>query len=572
MKVIVSAAALLLPSIALAEQYDPAAGLSPVVLLQSPSDPAFYYRARERAKTLYKAEEWAKAEPLLEELTRMYPRDPDNWRMLARTKRRLDKFAEAGTATLPAQPVLGLDYGYLVALSHLKVGNERAALDELRRTIFDRRGIVRQRLLDYYPDFAPLKDNAEFRQIVGMPDTNGWTRQSGWAHDLEFFYNEVKRVNPDYRDEPFPREFDRLYSELRQNVPNLADEEIFVGLQKMLAVLQQGHLTMWATEDARTPNRFLPLQFYVFPDGLYVIDAAEPHSELIGTRVDKIGDLTASEALRRHASAMSVDGPMGYLARASDLAETYYLKGLGATADTSVVDLSLTPARGPSRRVRIETAAKQLKGRQDKLIPPKGGASPPLSLKQLDEMFWHKLLPEHDALYVQINNLLSAENETLSEYGERLWSDLLKSDPKSLIVDVRHNNGGATQDYPDLLRTLIAFSRLPGKNVYVLIGRRTYSAAGNFVTDLERLADPVFIGEPTGECCNFYGDPTEVTLPYSRVQGELTAMKWNLSTPWDLRRELVPDVPVQLTAKEYFSGEDSVLQATLSLLQTSGRR
>lgn len=78
-----------------------------------------------------------------------------------------------------------------------------------------------------------------------------------------------------------------------------------------------------------------------------------------------------------------------------------------------------------------------------------------------------------------VNNLVDDEDEKLPELGQRLWTVLEKAKPKNLIVDLRHNNGGNTLLYPELLRTLIAFSREPGNQIYVLIGRRTYSATAN---------------------------------------------------------------------------------------------
>jgi pimeloyl-ACP methyl ester carboxylesterase len=57
-----------------------------------------------------------------------------------------------------------------------------------------------------------------------------------------------------------------------------------------------------------------------------------------------------------------------------------------------------------------------------------------------------------------------------------------------------------------------------------------------------------------------------VVLPYSKTQGEVTAVKWNLSTPSDRRREMSPEVPVQLTAKAYFAGEDPALEAVHRLI------
>jgi Peptidase family S41 len=237
------------------------------------------------------------------------------------------------------------------------------------------------------------------------------------------------------------------------------------------------------------------------------------------------------------------------------------------------VDLTVQPPGGSVRKVALATLATEPVGRQDKLVAPRG-VTPPLFLRDLAQLHWELALPEHDALYVQVNNLLDEEGETgetLAQFGRRLWTVIEKTNPKNLILDLRHNNGGTTQLYPELLRTLIAFSRTSGNQVYALIGRRSYSATGNFVTDLERLTDPIFVGEASSECCNLYGDPTRVILPYSKTQGELTAVKWNLSTPADRRREMSPEVPVQLTAQAYFAGQDPAMEAVYRLIATRKR-
>jgi hypothetical protein len=218
--------------------------------------------------------------------------------------------------------------------------------------------------------------------------------------------------------------------------------------------------------------------------------------------------------------------------------------------------------------VRVATVATEPEGRQDRLVPPPGGVAPPLFLRDIvvTQKHWETPLPEHDALYVQVNNLVDEQNETLAQFGRRLWTVLDSVQPANLILDLRHNNGGTTQLYPELLRTLVAYSRPAGRQVYVLIGRRSFSATGNFVTDLERLVDPIFVGEASSECCNLYGDPTTLTLPYSGTQGEMTAVKWQLSTPSDRRREMSPEVPVQLTAAAYFAGQDPAMDAIFRMI------
>jgi len=164
-------------------------------------------------------------------------------------------------------------------------------------------------------------------------------------------------------------------------------------------------------------------------------------------------------------------------------------------------------------------------------------------------------------------------DETLAAFGTRLWTVLSASRPGNLIIDLRHNNGGNTNLYRELLRTVIAYTREPGRQVYALIGRRTFSATANFITDLERLASPVFVGEASSECCNFYGDPSPLTLPNSRINAELTGVRWNLGgNPFDGRREMSPHVPVQLTAADYFAGRDPALEAVFTLIAAARKR
>ena len=55
-------------------------------------------------------------------------------------------------------------------------------------------------------------------------------------------------------------------------------------------------------------------------------------------------------------------------------------------------------------------------------------------------------------------------------------------------------------------------------------------------------------------------------LPFSKLQGELTAVKWQLSEPGDRRREISPEVPIQLSAEAFFAGEDPALDAIYRLV------
>lgn len=573
-----AAAALLIPlTAAVSQSYDPRdpASGSPQSMLVAPSDPVAYYEMKLRVRELVNDEKGvddaAIAEPLAEQLTKQYPRDGENWLLLGTAKRLLSKHSEAAVAYERAAPLLGPSLTRVpplfAASSHLAAGNKRAALDTLRKAVFEQGFMLRSMLYDL-PFFASLKEDPEFLEIVGRPSSAGWSRDYGWRRDLEFLQEEVKRANPTYRNTPLPSEFIRLSESLSKDIPRLSDEQIVVGMRRMLATLRIGHTDLAGISAGTIPRKNLPLQLWTFPEGTFVVAASDAHKGLLGSQVLKIGEMDVDEAIRQANLTQSIDGDMEYLLLGTDLITNLpFLKVIGAVASMDVATLTVRPQKGKVRRVRLE-AAKNTPG--DLKMPPPPFVPAPLFLKDVPQAHWEKMLSEHDALYVQFNQSFDDKDETLEQFGLRLRKMLAQSLPKNLIIDVRHNTGGSTHHQLELLRTVVGYSVLPGRQVYVLIGRANYSAGANFITDLERLADPIIVGEASSECCALNGDPSDFRLPYSKVTGRVSAVRWNLSwNAFDGRREMSPEMPVQMSARDYFSGKDPALDAVFSLIAKS---
>jgi C-terminal processing protease CtpA/Prc len=201
-----------------------------------------------------------------------------------------------------------------------------------------------------------------------------------------------------------------------------------------------------------------------------------------------------------------------------------------------------------------------------KLVPPPDVMAP-LFVRDVPRAHWMEALPESDAVYVQVNQIAPDPGETMTEFGLKLRKFLADAPVRNVILDLRHNNGGNTATYTELLRTLVGHTLQEGNRLYVIIGRGVYSATSNLITDLERLAKPIFVGEPSSGTGNQDGDESFTILPYSGIRGFLTSVRWQYSHPWDRRTSLVPDIPVQLTAKAYFAGHDPALETIVALIR-----
>lgn len=546
-------------------------------ILVGPSDPAIYLRRAREARSLLNDQKFAAAEPLFEQLVKDYPLDRTNWLGLANIKRQLGKCAEAIPAYNEAIKLVGPVPGQsrkFIAACQVALKDTQGALNTLDKIVHEDVDLGRPTLADQ-PQYAALKSEPRINEITGKLDYSSFDRVRGWRADLDYLLGEVNRAVPEFRGRALPADTLRLAAALREEIPSLSDEQVYVRMGQVVGSLGLHH-TLFGSMGFGQPNgsekvreTYLPLRFYAFPEGIFIVDAAPEYKELVGAKLLSINGVQAEDVLTRVASVLSAgSNSEAYWTGPRRLSEGHLLEGLGVTPSSLEAQLSLQTKGG--RNVDRIIKASSTADLPAKLVPP-AGVPTPLFLRNVKESHWMELWPESDTAYVQVNQIFPDPDETLAQFGVRLRTELKAKAPKNLIVDLRHNNGGDTFSYPELLRTLIAYTTDPQNRLYVLIGRNTYSAAANLSTDLERLAQPIFVGEPTSATGNQEGDEFRYVLPWSGVRGQIGGVWWQLSHPWDKRRSIAPQVPVQLTAASYFAGQDPALEVVKRIIADDKR-
>jgi len=563
---------LLIGAIAFAAAPAAAADPQPLypVIAAAPADPIAYRSLTLSAKSAFDAGDYAKAEALYRQATTLYPIDWQNWRYLAASLRQQDKWREAIPAYERLVALSGTLVGsgrYWQAVGYAKLGERDRLLATLRQMIFGDHEIDRPGL-GYDENFKAYWEDAEFRALVAPPST-AVDRVAGWRGDLSFLVSEIRRLSPDHRVGPLPAATQALIEKLDRDIPTLSDEQIFTQMSEIVGSLRMNHTMFWGAPPpgspgvkARMATTFLPIQLYAFPDGVYVVGADPAQAALIGSRVEAVGSAPIAQVMKGIEATTSYGGDAELAWSAPRrLATAQLLQGLGYAKPGELVGLTLVKS-GKRQTVRLAPVEQPV---GNKLVPPAGVAAPRFLTKN-DNPHWFEPLPDKRSIYAQFSQVADGKDEGLADFARKLRTALDDPAMDSVIVDLRLNNGGNSFLYPELVRTLVAFSTRPKAQVYVLIGRNVYSAAGNFATELEKFANPVFVGEPTGNMGNQEGDEGSIRLPYSGLMALVGAVKWQLSHPWDKRRSIVPHVPVPLTAADYFAGRDPVLDVTLKLV------
>jgi hypothetical protein len=530
-----------------------------------------------RAYTRTGDKDWAEAAELWAKATEANPVNGDYWARLGEARFGAKDYPGARDAyekvlklglrysywTEDAPPLMPGEVMYRIACCEAAAGDREAAIAALALAL-DRgmRDVARIRSDEWWQ--ALLADQ-RVRDLAGIIDADSMTRDEGWRYDLAFLAREIKRLAyAPFAIQP-EAEFDKAVAGLHDTIPGLTDPQILVGMMKLVRYLDDGHAGVSRPKGDSELSGMLPLDMFLFAEGLYVIGAAPGYEHLLGARVDKVGGLTIDELMAALDPVMTRDNEQNLTLRLPrSICNVAVLNGLGIDHQ-----LSVQLADGIEEDVRPEPAPVEF--RWDR-YPPGWTAlidtvpTPrPLHLRHRELPFWFEYLPADDLVYFQFNGVRDHPAETFAAFCDRLFGFIEDRNVGRLVIDIRWNGGGNTSLTQQLLHHLIASKRLSRRGaLFVIIGRLTFSAAQNTVTAIERETNAIFVGEPTGSRPNFIGESIYFELPYSKLRANAADLFWQTSWPEDYRTWAAPDIYTPPTFEAYRRNQDPALDAILA--------
>ena len=390
-------------------------------------------------------------------------------------------------------------------------------------------------------------------------------RVRSWRRDLDYLAREVPRSHRSAFHACSRDQYFAFLQRLYRDIPSLSDPQIYVRISQLIALLGDGH-SSFALPSA--PGfHFLPLALYWFDDGVFVTAAPAEQEELIGARIRRIGDTPIEEACRRLTTLCSRDNEMGARLRVPlvmVLGEA--LEALDLVADFTQALFEFETESGEQRVVTM-SAGPRRDPASFRTAPMLLDTGTPLFLEQKSRSWWHTYLPDAATMYVQYNACTNDPLESFAAYCRRLFRDLDNSGAERLVVDLRHNSGGNGMLNQPLIDGVLARPQLDQEgHLYVLTGRRTFSAAGMCAVDFEQQTRALFAGEPMGARPNSYSETGRLTLPEAGTRFMCSRLFWQLSAPDDERPWIEPDLPVDYLFEDYLSGFDPVLETVLDTI------
>jgi tetratricopeptide (TPR) repeat protein len=393
-----------------------------------------------------------------------------------------------------------------------------------------------------------------------------------WQSDLRFLQ---QTVNKDYSflfknitADKFNAEVEKLY----QQIPQMKEHEILAGFARIVSSFKYGHTNIgW--RESPVKYHVAPVNFYWFSDGMYVEGIDKKYADIVGAKLIGVEGMPIKNVLEAIKPLVPVENDQYFKAYGLDMLnipEALNAQKVSKELKNSVTYTFEKDGKKFDKTIDAVEAFRLPRDygfvkNNDTWVSARDQTVTPNYLKNLDKIYYYEYLPASKTVYVRHSQIQDDKNESIPVFYKKVFDFIENNDVEKLVVDVRLNGGGNNYKNKAIITGIIESKKInkPGK-LFVVIGRRTFSACQNLVNEFSNYTNAVFVGEPTSENLNFYGDNRRVELPKTKLPVFLSFAWWQDKPQWENAPWLAPHVAVDMSFDDYKSNRDPVLDACLN--------
>ena len=393
-----------------------------------------------------------------------------------------------------------------------------------------------------------------------------------WQHDLRFLQQTVHKEYSFLFKKVTATEFDGEVEKLYKSIPGMKDHERVAGLARIVSLFKYGHTDIgWRQSPVK--YHVAPVNFYWFSDGMYVEGADKEYAIIVGAKLVKVEGVPVQKALEAIKPLVPVENDQyfkGYGLDFLTIPEALHAQGVAKELKSTITYTFEKDGKTFEQNVTAKDAFRIPRtygfvSKSPGWITVRDTTATPHYLKNLDKNYYYEYLPESKTVYVRQSQVLDDKTESIAAFYKRVFEFIEKSDVDKLVLDVRLNGGGNNYKNKPIVTGIIENKKInkPGK-LFVIIGRRTFSACQNLVNELSNYTNALFVGEPTAENINFYGDNRRVELPKTGIPVFLSFAWWQDKPQWENADWLAPQLAVDMSLEDYKTNKDPVLEACIN--------
>lgn len=367
-----------------------------------------------------------------------------------------------------------------------------------------------------------------------------------WDEDVYYFGKNLKNEHVDLFFNSSEKEFDDDILRLRNETNNYDDKKIIFELLKIISKIGDSHTQI------QYGSHITPMPFKIdwFDDGFFLSEIDGNSIHFLGEKISSVNGTPIMDVVEEFRSIIAFENESNFKHQVVEYMKYIeFYNEFGFNNSSSKITFKLeNGSEYIAEKQTIETF---------KLF----NSETPLFLKNRGKFYWFEELTEHDMIYVQYNSCQELTSLSFQDFTDQIVEKISTNDDiKKVVIDMRHNGGGNSSIMKPLINKLedyVDSDRFSKEYIYLIVGRKTFSAALLNSLEIKEKLDNVVLGEPTGGKPKHYGEVRSFNLPNSN-------MKVNYSTKYFEHSEndedsFEPDIYVEYNSDHLAEGIDPIL-------------
>lgn len=386
-----------------------------------------------------------------------------------------------------------------------------------------------------------------------------------WQEDISYLLDNLEKVHVNPYHTASKTNIELALNDLKGKVPRLSENEILARIAEAVTMIGDGHsainiFNMHNNGKPSYPLHFFPVKLYMFSDGLYAVEGDPAYKDIFGKRITKINGRDVNEVIAVMEKLVPRDNEYSLLNNLPYyLVISEFLNGMGIIEDPNELKVTAVSKDGSEINVSVKAAEMQNMHHGSGT----GSDKPlPLYMRNPEKNYWYEYLPDSKTLYINYRRVLNDPADSLRNFCMRIDEFVNTADLNRTIIDIRNNDGGNNGTCQPFVNMISRNAKINTKGkLFIITGRQTFSAASYLLTKLEFNTAAIIAGEPAGASPNHYGDNRPLIMPNSKLEVRLSSVFWENSFPGDKRKSTEPELAVEMSSTDYFSGNDPVIEA-----------
>lgn len=331
-----------------------------------------------------------------------------------------------------------------------------------------------------------------------------------WREDLDYLHKTLEERHLNLYHKISKKEFTTELHLIKQQLDKSTPGSTPLALMRLFQKIGDGHtqFAYWGN-----PHHRFPLEFYMDNGKIYLTGISNKYKHLLGMEliaVNQTPSITITQQLNPVLQA--VENPYSQQQRMIEtLGVGEMLYWLGVIKNPTEAEFHFASTQGKNYQIQLKAL----------------NADNPAELTRIEAKLTTDFTNYNTRLdgvemfvsskkRTAIIRLNSYPHRGMTEFAENFQQVFNQHQIDNVIIDLRKNGGGDFFVGLTLAWGLILCDRLDWQNgIYVLIGRKTFSAGMSNAVQFRQLLNAKLVGEPTGSNPVGYQDADTFVLPNS---------------------------------------------------------